>query len=98
MEPANLFTPSNTPTKVFVGAAAAAASVVLVASSVWRRRLRLSYELWQVLHTVLAAVAVVAALVHVLGAAVRHVYLTRIALATSALLLLACLAFAAIQN
>ncbi len=28
----------------------------------------------------------------------RHVYLTRIALATSAILLLACLAFAAIQN
>jgi hypothetical protein len=29
---------------------------------------------------------------------VRHVYLTRIALVTSVLLLLACLAFAAIQN
>jgi hypothetical protein len=29
---------------------------------------------------------------------VRHIYLTRIALTTSALLLLACLAFAAIQN
>jgi hypothetical protein len=29
---------------------------------------------------------------------VRHVYLTRIALATSVLLLLVCLAFAAIQN
>ena len=28
----------------------------------------------------------------------RHIYLTRIALATSVLLLLACLAFAAIQN
>ena len=28
----------------------------------------------------------------------RHVYLARIALATSAFLLLACLAFAAIQN
>jgi hypothetical protein len=29
---------------------------------------------------------------------VRHIYLTRIALITSVLLLLACLAFAAIQN
>jgi hypothetical protein len=29
---------------------------------------------------------------------VRHVYLTRIAVATSVLLVLACLAFAAIQN
>lgn len=28
----------------------------------------------------------------------RHVYLTRIALASTALLILACLAFAAIQN
>ena len=28
----------------------------------------------------------------------RHVYLTRIAVATSVLLLLACLAFAAVQN
>jgi hypothetical protein len=29
---------------------------------------------------------------------VRHIYLTRIAIATSVLLVLACLAFAAIQN
>ena len=28
----------------------------------------------------------------------RHIYMTRIALATTALLLLACVAFAAIQN
>jgi hypothetical protein len=28
----------------------------------------------------------------------RHIYMTRIALATTALLVLACLAFAAIQN
>jgi predicted ferric reductase len=33
---------------------------------VWRRLLRLSYELWQVVHAVLAVIAVVAALVHVL--------------------------------
>ncbi|MEV0824158.1 hypothetical protein [Nonomuraea rubra] len=32
----------------------------------WRRRLRLSYEVWQVLHTVMATLAVTAALVHVL--------------------------------
>jgi hypothetical protein len=29
---------------------------------------------------------------------VRHIYMTRIALATTVLLMLACLAFAAIQN
>jgi predicted ferric reductase len=60
------FTPTETPARVLFGALAAAALVVLVATSVWRRKLRLSYELWQVLHAVLAVIAVVAALVHVL--------------------------------
>src|SRR5262245_52200941 len=55
-----------TPARVVVGAIAAGALLVLVASSVWRRRLRLSYEVWQVLHTVMAVTAVVAAVVHVL--------------------------------
>jgi predicted ferric reductase len=63
---ANPFTPSDTPARVYAGAVAAGALVVLVASSVWRRRIRLSYEVWQVAHAVLAVVAVVAALVHVL--------------------------------
>lgn len=60
------FTPAETPARVWFGAVATAALVVLVATSVWRRRMRLSYELWQILHTVLAVIAVVAALVHVL--------------------------------
>jgi len=63
---ANPFTPSNTPARVWFGGIAAAALVVLVATSVWRQRLRLSYEVWQILHAVLAVVAIVAALVHVL--------------------------------
>jgi predicted ferric reductase len=42
------------------------ALLILMVTSVWRRRLRLSYEIWQVLHTVMATVTVVAALVHVL--------------------------------
>jgi predicted ferric reductase len=63
---ANPFTPSDTPPRVWFGGVAAAALVVLVASSVWRRRLRLSYEVWQVAHALLAVVAVVAAVVHVL--------------------------------
>ncbi|MFC7104897.1 ferric reductase-like transmembrane domain-containing protein [Nonomuraea rubra] len=42
------------------------ALLVLMVTSVWRRRLRLSYEVWQVLHTVMATLAVTAALVHVL--------------------------------
>jgi predicted ferric reductase len=60
------FTPAETPSRVWFGAVAAAALVVLVVTSVWRRQLRLSYELWQVLHAALAVIAVVAALVHVL--------------------------------
>jgi predicted ferric reductase len=60
------FTPAETPSRVWFGAVAAAALVALVVTSVWRRQLRLSYELWQVLHAVLAVVAIVAALVHVL--------------------------------
>jgi predicted ferric reductase len=63
---ANPLAPSNTPARVWFGGIAAAALVILVASSVWRGRLRLSYEVWQVLHTVLAVIAVVAALVHIL--------------------------------
>jgi predicted ferric reductase len=63
---ANPFTPSDTPARVWVGGIAAAALLVLVCSSIWRRQLRLSYEVWQVLHAVLAVIAVVAALVHVL--------------------------------
>jgi len=60
------FTPAETPSRVWFGAVAAAALAVLVATSVWRRQMRLSYEIWQILHAVLAVIAVVAALVHVL--------------------------------
>jgi predicted ferric reductase len=60
------FNPSQTPSRVLVGAVALAALVVLVATSVWRRQMRLSYEVWQILHAVLAVIAVIAALVHVL--------------------------------
>jgi predicted ferric reductase len=61
-------TPSDAvqaPALVWFGVAAVAAVVVLIATSVWRLRLRLSYELWHLIHTVLAVVAVVGALVHV---------------------------------
>ena len=63
---ASQFESSNTPARVWFGAVAAAALVGLVASSVWRRQLRLRYEVWQILHAVLAVIAVFAALVHVL--------------------------------
>jgi predicted ferric reductase len=56
----------HAPLLVWFGMAALLALVVLIATSVWRRRLRLSYEAWHVTHTVLALVLVVGALGHVL--------------------------------
>jgi predicted ferric reductase len=55
-----------TPWRVRFGAISTAALLALVASSLWRLRLRLSYEWWQLLHAVLAVVVIVAALVHVI--------------------------------
>src|SRR5688500_7303064 len=54
------------PLLVWFGMAALLALIVLIVSSVWRRTLRLSYEAWHALHTVLALVLVVGALLHVL--------------------------------
>jgi predicted ferric reductase len=42
------------------------ALLVLVALSVWRKKLRIGYELWQLTHGVLAFVVIAAALTHVL--------------------------------
>ena len=53
------------PALVWFGGAAVVAVAALVITSVWRLRLRLSYELWHAVHTVLAVVAVVGALAHV---------------------------------
>jgi predicted ferric reductase len=46
--------------------AALLALIVLVVTSVWRRRLRLSYEAWHAIHIALALVLVVGALLHIL--------------------------------
>jgi predicted ferric reductase len=54
------------PALVWFGMVALLALVVLVATSIWRRRLRLSYETWHAAHAVLAVVLVVGALGHVL--------------------------------
>ena len=42
------------------------ALLVMVALSIWRKKLRIRYELWQLTHSVLAFVVMAAALVHVL--------------------------------
>jgi predicted ferric reductase len=53
------------PALVWFGMAAVLALIVLVATSVWRQPLRLSYERWHAAHTALAVVAVVSAVGHV---------------------------------
>jgi predicted ferric reductase len=53
------------PLLVWFGMAALFALVVLVATSRWRKVLRLSYEVWHVIHSVLAVVLIVGALGHV---------------------------------
>jgi predicted ferric reductase len=56
----------HAPLLVWFGMAALLALIALIASSVWRRAFRLSYEAWHVIHTVLALVLVIGALGHVL--------------------------------
>src|SRR5262245_25141150 len=53
------------PALVWFGMAGLRSLGILVATSVWRLRLRLSYEAWHMTHTVLALVLVVGALGHV---------------------------------
>ncbi|HEX5618970.1 MAG TPA: ferric reductase-like transmembrane domain-containing protein [Solirubrobacteraceae bacterium] len=53
------------PLLVWFGMAAMLSLIVLVVTSVWRRPLRLSYEVWHALHTVLAVVLVVGAVGHI---------------------------------
>jgi predicted ferric reductase len=53
------------PALVWFGVTAVAAVAALVITSVWRLRLRLSYEVWHAAHTVLAVVAVLGAVGHV---------------------------------
>lgn len=57
---------ASTPDRVRWALLATVALLVLVAVSLWRKRLRMSYEVWHVLHAALAVVVVVAALMHAL--------------------------------
>jgi len=56
----------DTPARVRWALLAALALLALIGSSMWRTRLRLSYEQWQVLHALLAVTVVVSSLMHVL--------------------------------
>ncbi|HQR29510.1 MAG TPA: ferredoxin reductase family protein [Anaeromyxobacteraceae bacterium] len=55
---------AGVPWAIRLGSVAALCALVLVATSLLRRRLRIHYEVWQVLHGVLAVAAVVAAAWH----------------------------------
>lgn len=59
-----LLNPLTAPWRARFGLASVVALLVLVATSLWRTRFRLSYEWWRVLHGVLAVVIVVTALAH----------------------------------
>ncbi len=57
---------TSAPARAQFAVASVALLLVLIATSLWRRHFRLSYEMWQVLHTSLATLIVVFGLVHVL--------------------------------
>jgi predicted ferric reductase len=53
------------PWRARFGVAAVLALLLLVATSLWRQRLRLGYEVWRIAHGVLAAIVMISALAHV---------------------------------
>src|ERR671917_513445 len=57
---------TTAPLRAKMAVTSTVALLVLVALSIWRNKLRVSYELWQLTHSVLAFVVIAAALTHVL--------------------------------
>lgn len=64
--PASSLNPFRAGVRDGAGSLAFWAAVLLVATSVWRRRLRFPYEVWHVLHLLLSVAIVAGALLHVL--------------------------------
>ncbi len=64
-DPARLLNPVTAPWPTRFGLLALVGLIVLTAISVWRQPLRISYEVWQLAHGVLAVLVVSAALVHI---------------------------------
>ena len=54
----------DSPARSRLSVLAVVALLLLIATSIWRVRLHISYEAWQIMHSILAVVAVVAALLH----------------------------------
>ena len=57
---------TTAPLRAKMAVTSTVALLVMVALSIWRKKLRISYELWQLTHGVLAFVVIAAALTHVL--------------------------------
>lgn len=57
---------TTAPLRAKMAVTSTVALLVMVALSIWRKKLRISYELWQLTHSVLAFVVMAAALAHVL--------------------------------
>jgi predicted ferric reductase len=55
----------DAPWRARLGVASVVALVLVIGTSLWRERLRLRYEVWRVVHGVLAVVVVVTALLHI---------------------------------
>jgi predicted ferric reductase len=66
--PLTAWNPFGGPWLLQTGAIALWATLLIVVTSVFRRRLRLGYEAWQVLHLVLAVVLTAAMILHILAA------------------------------
>lgn len=65
--PLSAWNPFSGPMVLQTGAIASWATLLIVVTSVFRRRLRLGYETWQVLHLVLAVVLTAAMVTHIVA-------------------------------
>ena len=63
----DLFKPGVAPAHLWGAVGSTVALLALVVTSVWRKQLNLDYDLWRVLHALLAVVALGLAIWHVLG-------------------------------
>jgi predicted ferric reductase len=64
---AALLNPAQAPWRALAGQASLLALVAVIATSLWRRPLRMSYELWRGLHVGLGLAIIAFAFVHVIG-------------------------------
>ncbi len=60
-----LLNPVTAPWRARFGLLSIICLVLVMVTSVWRKKLRIRYETWQIMHSVIATAAVIAALVHV---------------------------------